>query len=876
MENFANRRASVGRRAQLDELIARRKAAAAGRGSVVFVYGEAGCGKTWLLEKFAAALTRDRTLWLSPVRPPAREGSELRSAVEMRSKRSTVIFVDDAHRAPLEFLEELIEVGKSATGSRLLLVVTYRRADLELNPPALMLLAKLARLESAGSLEIGPLDRVEIAALVRGLLDDGITLSAATMEHLERRSGGNPMLLQHLVAAAQKHPDGADAAELPLAISGIIAEWLAPLSKAERNALRFAALMRSKFGAQDVATVAGLSVPSVAATLRRASELDLLVEQRDLSAPYHFRHLVVAEALERTFLPHEARELHGRIALAIESSNTTDQHTPALAQHWQAAGDGKAAAHYAERAGDRAFTLREYENAALWYERAIEMIRVGGFPAHNLYEKLADSLARSGFASDSHEALRAAAHFSDIAGESDRAVRLRIHDAMSAQFQCDLSAGFARVRSAVKNGVGERSLHYAQAVAASLLALRHDTERAWDMLAGFPHDDGSVESAALVKYWEVIGYIALQHSDPHTARDAYGRALAAAQDAGDTALITEVEADFALYELQFGLPTCAERMQRAIVLAQEHGLPAVEAYVRGYAALDDFVRGRLHASREHLRGTLVLADQTPAALVARTYAGLSTAGALCDDALLAACAQPELLQLAFRSGSPSFFGRAAGPYAQWLIDAGRLDEGRAILHRCVGALRNVYGTFLTMPVVAMYADQADVAVARASLGAAAENANDRIAAATLKLFDAIVERRAGDHAASRATAAEAAQHYGSLGWTGMQAWALELGARHAEALELYQRCGNLRGIRRIELSQSDETSETGRNARALSERERNVIELVAQGKSNRAIATSLSVSEKTVEAHLTAIFEKLGFRSRTELAGAATSHRLSH
>jgi DNA-binding NarL/FixJ family response regulator len=46
--------------------------------------------------------------------------------------------------------------------------------------------------------------------------------------------------------------------------------------------------------------------------------------------------------------------------------------------------------------------------------------------------------------------------------------------------------------------------------------------------------------------------------------------------------------------------------------------------------------------------------------------------------------------------------------------------------------------------------------------------------------------------------------------------------------------------------------------RKLTEREREVLELVAQGMSNRAIAARLSITERTIEAHITQIFLKLG------------------
>ena len=52
----------------------------------------------------------------------------------------------------------------------------------------------------------------------------------------------------------------------------------------------------------------------------------------------------------------------------------------------------------------------------------------------------------------------------------------------------------------------------------------------------------------------------------------------------------------------------------------------------------------------------------------------------------------------------------------------------------------------------------------------------------------------------------------------------------------------------------------------LTTREHQVLKLVAQGLSNRQIARNLDLSIRTVEAHLTHIYDKLGVGSRTEAA----------
>jgi len=55
----------------------------------------------------------------------------------------------------------------------------------------------------------------------------------------------------------------------------------------------------------------------------------------------------------------------------------------------------------------------------------------------------------------------------------------------------------------------------------------------------------------------------------------------------------------------------------------------------------------------------------------------------------------------------------------------------------------------------------------------------------------------------------------------------------------------------------------------LSERERQVLELAANGAANKAIAKELVLSTRTVEAHMRSIFDKLGVTSRTEAVTSA-------
>ncbi len=54
----------------------------------------------------------------------------------------------------------------------------------------------------------------------------------------------------------------------------------------------------------------------------------------------------------------------------------------------------------------------------------------------------------------------------------------------------------------------------------------------------------------------------------------------------------------------------------------------------------------------------------------------------------------------------------------------------------------------------------------------------------------------------------------------------------------------------------------------LTERERQVLQLTAQGLANKQIASSLEISENTVKFHLSSLYAKLGVTSRTEAVRA--------
>jgi DNA-binding NarL/FixJ family response regulator len=69
----------------------------------------------------------------------------------------------------------------------------------------------------------------------------------------------------------------------------------------------------------------------------------------------------------------------------------------------------------------------------------------------------------------------------------------------------------------------------------------------------------------------------------------------------------------------------------------------------------------------------------------------------------------------------------------------------------------------------------------------------------------------------------------------------------------------------------EEREQRRRPASALTQRENDILALLSEGRSNRDISRALYLSEKTVKAHLAAIFRKLGVSNRTQAAMAAVA-----
>jgi tetratricopeptide (TPR) repeat protein len=275
-----------------------------------------------------------------------------------------VLVLEDLHWADRSTLDLVAVLAHNLGEQRVLLLGTYRGDELPRDHRLRRLVTGLLRAGAATRLELGPLDRQELEAL---LLDrGGARLEPALTEAILSRSEGNPFFAEELLAAA-----GQDGVDLPRVRRDLLLQRVAQLDPKTHDILRVAAAAGRDVPYPLLRSVVDVPEGELRQALRGAVDHGVLVGDQ-AAGTFRFRPALLAEAIYGTVLPGEREELHAR--LAAELARSPRRVAAELAQHWAAAGRAPealvasvAAAREAEAVFGLAEALRHLERALrLW------------------------------------------------------------------------------------------------------------------------------------------------------------------------------------------------------------------------------------------------------------------------------------------------------------------------------------------------------------------------------------------------------------------------------------------------------------------------------------------------------------------------------
>jgi hypothetical protein len=348
------------------------------------------------------------------------------------NRRSLVLVIDDAQWIDAESASLLADLMRPPHAPRLLLVVAT-----EASVPSVP----------------GDLRRIGLGPLRP---EDGHALAAATLQRTDnadpgladrcvRRAGGDPfaigVITLHLEHVRWDMEDDATA-------KGVIGRVILQLGEAERVLLETVAIAAAPLAADTIERATAIGANDFR---RAASTLRVLHLVRGGATPnagriepYHDR---VATAVVALLDGPRRAELHRRVAVALETSETSD--FPALATHWAGAGDRTQTAHYAALAGDQAVERLEFERAACLYELALSDNRSPDDARRALLIKLAEARANAGLGEAASEAFTLAAE----GASGSQGLDLRRRAAEELLMIGDIEAGTRKVRD-VTGSVG--------------------------------------------------------------------------------------------------------------------------------------------------------------------------------------------------------------------------------------------------------------------------------------------------------------------------------------------------------------------------------------------------------------------------------------
>jgi len=848
------------RQNQLDELARQLREAEAGRGKVAFVAGEAGAGKSALIEAFASGSRRGvRIVWgacdalqtpraLGPIHeiaaslavasPSAEHGEHSRPEFFARlveelaqPAQANVVMLEDLHWADEATLDFVHFLGRRIQRTRCLLIGTYRDDELATTHPLRRVLGEITG-QHATRIRVPALSQAAVAKLAHEAHRDALRIYEVTC--------GNAFFVRELLTAPSD--------SLPESVRDAVIARFMQCSPAARELAELVSLSPGR-------TELWL-VKSLLGEVRQAADEGVargLLRLSDESIA--FRHELGRLAVESTLSTARSQELHQSILDAlIQHSRDLSQ----LVHHAELAHNVGALIEFAPRAAQQAAQLGAHAEAvahltaALRHARAIAPTERAKLFESQAWECNLTNQAPRGIESG-EQALVLYRQLSDTVAQARvQRVLARLYWQLGKKPQADRSVVDAIALLEASPPGRELAMAYGTRSMLAMLGGRVDEaiefgQRTLEL--GRQCDDAEPQvqalntiGSALLGSGDKSGFEfieeALSLAIKHGLHDGVGRAY--------TNLTT-------CSILHFDLPRAEGYLRSGVAYCEEHEIYTHAFYMRAYESRLELLRGHWtnagNLATQLLEGYFLTTNQRIPTLLTLALVRVRRGDPGYEPLL------DEALSLALTTGELQRIGRVAAARAEVAWYRGDLE---AVAREVAVGLEVAKGH--RDPGIC-----GELAYWHSRAHPKARIEHELIEPYRLMIED---EWQA------------AADTWNKLGMPYERALALADGPESAlrEALVIVEELGagplaaivrqrlRDRGVRGI--PRGPRASTRG-NPAGLTRREVDVLRLLVRGHTNAELARRLHVSAKTVDHHVSSILEKLEVHSRTEAVAAA-------
>ncbi|HSU93413.1 MAG TPA: AAA family ATPase [Gemmatimonadaceae bacterium] len=846
-----------------------------------------------------------------------------------------LIVIEDVHWSDDATLDLVLHLARSI-GTRAIALALSFRSD-EVGGRLARLLADFDRARCAWEVSLRPLGVPHVAAMLSAIFGPESAFEPTFVGKLHALTEGNPFFVEEVLKALivdgdLVHADGSwrarplDHVRVPRTAAEAVGRRLAGLSEAAREVLSVAAVAGRRFDFELIKALTSYGETELLSLMKELVAAQFVTEES--ADRFAFRHALTREAIRTRLFARERVALHRAIATALErqAADSAQETAEALAYHTFEASDWESAHRYARAAAAHALTLGATREALQQLERAVTATQRLG---RRLDSSLLIARGRAqetlgAFASANDDfvgALEAARLEGDRRAEWEALLALGM---LWAARDYERAGRYRHEALEVARSIGEPAL-----VARSLNRVGNWHINREDPLSGIPcHDEALAmleRTDDLRGIAETVDLLAMSNhvaGAQDAAVELYERSVVLFTTLGDRRGLANAFSVLVAcgpsHHASAG-PVCATARtaellasERAVHLSTEIGWRAGMAFSR-YLLADCLAwRGEYERALRRARESLAIAEDMEHLewqCGARRVLGVI---ALDLHAMPEALAHLEAAyDIARRLASAIWIRWTAALFAVALARDHRPDHASAVLDdvdrivRGSAAMADVHGR------ASRTLGERHLVLARAEIALAVD-----APAEALCLLDERDAARTPRAAMLRAQALAALERWDeAIEWLGTARsearaqearpflWriaaahgAVELAQRHRLAAR--QLFDEARAAATALVAPLDEPAlvtafhsyvdtvapppaerTPGQAAKAayggLTRRERDTAALVAQGKSNRAIARSLGIGERTVEGYVAAALSKLGFASRSQIAVWAAEQGLA-
>ena len=816
----------------------------------------------------------------------------------LAADRPLILALDDLHWSDAASVDLVCRLLHRASARPSLLLLASRPAQTE--PRLRSAFVEAERHGYGRRMDLAPLSALEAEELLGTAIEPGLR------DALYRQSGGNPLYLEQLAAASERGArvssgeGGAHDTGVPLPVTAAIRAEVDALLPLARTLLQGASSVGDSFDPDLAAEAAGISEQGALVALDELLASDL-IRPSDSPRLFRFRHPIVRHAVYETAGAGWRRAAHGRAAAALEASGAAASARASHVERSARMGDRGAAALLTQ-AGQET-VAHAPASAAHWFDAALRLTPTGDEGLEQrlgLLAQRAAALGNAGRIEQSREALR---EFLALSPKEPSELRLRA--AVLAAILDELLGTQEAGRRLLLDELA-RLPDQAGPEAAELkreLAFTCFFDADWAAMGDWARRALGADCEGMVKVG-ALAAVALAEFGRGNLHEAQ-RSVSDGAELFDSLSDEQIATHHPGIAIWLGwAEVCTERFDDAM-RHQERSIAILRTVGQRHLTVAPLaVQGEalaLTGRGEELRAVAEAA--TEAALLSASDLFLSWAMTLrCQASIQAgdlhdAVRSGERAAAAAAQASNPLSGNARVHLASALLEIGEPERAREQLTSVDGRpdlppfpmYETLCFELLVRAELALgrsdraeeYARRAEQAAQR--LGLRLPLAQARRACAVLLLERGELQR-ATNAALASSEAAEAADAPVEAARGRILAGRALAAADKRDAAITQLELAHEQLVRGAAFRYSDEAArelrklgrpvprnhggrEAGSNALGLTRRELEVTQLVAAGKTNREIAHELFLSVRTVDRHVSRIFDKLGVNSRA----AATS-----